>query len=48
MPPPPQKKIPALLFPAIDMWGACMWIGNQVLPHFDLLEFEIGLLEARK
>ena len=29
-----------------DLYGVCRLIGNQILPHFELLKFEIGLLEA--
>ena len=35
-------------FPAIKKYGACRWVGNIILPHGDLLKFEIGLSEAER
>ena len=38
----------ARLFHAEEKYGVYRWIGNKILHHFELLKFEIGLLEAEK
>ena len=43
---PKRQKV--RLFHAIEIYGACRWIGNPIVPHFDLLKFEICSLEAKK
>ena len=30
------------------MYGGWKWIGNLILPHYDILNFKIGHLEAEK
>ena len=42
-----QKSNNSAFF-AIENYGGCRWIGNKFLHQFDLLKFEIGLLEAEK
>ena len=41
-----QDKIKT--FPSKDKFGDCRWIGYYILPHSNILKFEITLLEAEK
>ena len=43
---PKRQKV--CIFCAIEIYGVSRWIGNQILPHFGVLQFEIGPLEAEK
>ena len=43
-----KKRQNAHPFCTIDKYGGFRWIGIKIIPHFDLLMFEISLLEAEK
>ena len=34
------------MFPAIEIYGVFRWIGNKILPCFDILKLKIGPLKA--
>ena len=36
------------IFGALEKYGIWRWIGNVILTHFDLLTFDMALLEAKK
>ena len=36
------------IFGGNDYYGVCRWIENKILPHFNVLMLEIGLLEIEK
>ena len=36
------------IFGGNDYYGVCRWIEKEILPHLDVLKFEIGLLEIGK
>ena len=46
---PTKAKIAGGFFRPIEIYyGVCRWNGNQILPHFDVLKFEIGPIKEDK
>ena len=43
-----KKCMKVRIFGGNDYYGVCRWIENKILPHFDVLMLEIGLLDIEK